>query len=225
MQLISKKKVVDVEFLQNRIKEWAENIDDTHKAPDVESETLEMLLELINESTTEESVVSYKPFNLKWEEDTAPIYIESINASIEKFINEVQETPWIFFKYLRIGEKYVWIVDKTVRAIENTLQINLKEWQIDYIFYDMPIPKEVEFSRTTGKTIANILKLCFSHGPAITVSFDSNNKTDFMRLGVFAGEDCATFARANLFMKQLMVTYDILKKQKEFVFLREIKFK
>lgn len=225
MQEILKKKVIDVEFLKNRIKEWAENIDDTHKAPDVESETLEMLLELINENTKEESVVSYKPFDLRWEADTAPIHLENINASIEKFINEVQETPWLFFKYLRIGDKYVRIVDKTVCAIEDTLQISLKEWQIDYIFYDMPIPKEVEFSRTTGKTIANILKLCFSQGPAITVGFDCKNKTDLMRLGAFAGEDCATYTRANLFMKQLMVTYNILKKQKEFIFLREINFK
>ena len=77
-----------------------------------------------------------KDINIEWIEDFAPINPETIENDIKIFISALQEKPHVYFESYRAVFKYKKIVDGIVDAINNALRIKLKEWQINYIFYD-----------------------------------------------------------------------------------------
>ena len=48
-------------------------------------------------------------------------------------------------------------IEETVQKINKCLNISLFDWQIGYIFYNKPLPKEISFARRAGKTLAAAL--------------------------------------------------------------------
>ena len=68
-----------------------------------------------------------------------------------------------FFKNLK--------VDKNIKIINKALNISLTRWQVDYIFYNVDIPNELNHIRGCGKTTARILRILFSEGKPIVLNY------------------------------------------------------
>lgn len=58
-------------------------------------------------------------------------------------------------------------IEETVQKINKCLNISLFDWQIGYIFYNKPLPKEISFARRAGKTLAAALRMCVSKAEPI----------------------------------------------------------
>lgn len=102
---------------------------------------------------------------------------------------------WKYFKQKR-----------TVKKINNALNIKLYNWQIDYIFNNGEYHDESRYGRCNGKTLANILKLLFSDGGDI--SFYVQEKAfDDWELYRFAQEDDFTYRRQRFFSEETLRVY------------------
>ena len=51
---------------------------------------------------------------------------------------------------------------RATRKINRALNIKLYDWQKDFIFYNEPIPTEIQNRRCQGKTLAHMIKLCIA---------------------------------------------------------------
>ena len=51
---------------------------------------------------------------------------------------------------------------RATRKINRALNIELYDWQKDFIFYNEPIPTEIQNRRCQGKTLAHMIKLCIA---------------------------------------------------------------
>ena len=111
-----------------------------------------------------------------------------------------------------------------VNKINKHFGIQLFDWQINYIFKDCAIPREIKFARRAGKTFAAVLKLCLSQGEPINLnpkSFHYNENISIIRS--YADEDGFDNMRLNLFKEELKMVYDKLK-EIDGLTLREIYF-
>ncbi len=102
------------------------------------------------------------------------------------------------------------IPKKLVKEINEALNIELLEWQIQYIFNDGEYHSDGIYGRQNGKTTANILKLLFSKG--IPLRYDE-------RCGIlsdvtsqrYAKEDAVTIIRMKFFTSETLKIYNKLR--------------
>lgn len=156
------------------------------------------------------------------DEDTAPLNPDQIRIEIEEFCKAAIASPNIYYDTLHAAFKYEQMAKRIRRNIEEVLEFTMKDWQFNYIFFDMPIPANVINSRGCGKTIARILKLCLSQGVVIDINLKHAGTVDLLRLGTFMEEDGSTFLRAQVFINQFRDVYRKLEKAP--IPLREIHF-
>lgn len=107
---------------------------------------------------------------------------------------------------------------KTVKRVNNALGINLRKWQIQYIFGNQSTPLFTELSRRGGKTTAHILFILLNplmdgielervatNPPQQGLMYDPR---DYAK--VLYGEDGAVMHRQAYFKHELMKTRDKL---------------
>ena len=116
-------------------------------------------------------------------------------------------------------------IEETVQKINKCLNISLFDWQIGYIFYNKPLPKEISFARRAGKTLAAALRMCLSKAEPIclrrrdiVVKGTETHKV----LSYFGDEDVANKCRMNILYETAMEVYVSMKNID--VELREIIF-
>lgn len=122
-------------------------------------------------------------------------------------------------------------IEETVQKINKCLNISLFDWQIGYIFYNKPLPKEISFARRAGKTLAAALRMCLSKaGPICLREPICLRRRDIVLEGTethkvlsyFGDEDVANKCRMNIFYETAKEVYFSLKNID--VELREIIF-
>ena len=117
-------------------------------------------------------------------------------------------------------------IEETVQKINKCLNISLFDWQIGYIFYNKPLPKEISFARRAGKTLAASLRMCVSKAEPIYLrrrDIALEGTETYRVLSYFADEDVANKCRMDIFYVTAKEVYFSLKNIKG-IELREIIF-
>ena len=99
---------------------------------------------------------------------------------------------------------------KLVKQINESLHIELFEWQIQYIFNDGEYHSEYKYGRKNGKTIANILKLILSEGMPLQYDERWGFLIDVVSKE-YAKEDSDTLLRMKQFSKETIEIYKTLR--------------
>lgn len=107
---------------------------------------------------------------------------------------------------------------KTIKKVNKALGINLRKWQIQYIFKNQSTPMFIELSRRGGKTTAHILFVLLNPlmdgielERIVTDRFQEGLRYDPRAYAkVLYGEDGVTVARQLFFKKELMEIRDRL---------------
>lgn len=105
-------------------------------------------------------------------------------------------------------------IEETVQKINKCLNISLFDWQIGYIFYNKPLPKEISFARRAGKTLAAALRMCVSKAEPIYLrrrDIALEGTETYRVLSYFADEDVANKCRMDIFYVTAKEVYFSLK--------------
>lgn len=102
------------------------------------------------------------------------------------------------------------IPEKLVKEINEALNIELLEWQIQYIFNDGEYHSDRIYGRRNGKTTANILKLLLSEGPPLRYDERCGILSD-KESQRYAKEDAVTLMRMRFFTRETVKIYKTLR--------------
>lgn len=128
---------------------------------------------------------------------------------------------------------------KTIKRVNRALNIELTDWQIDFIFKNRHYPYAIYSTRANGKTLAHILRICLKTDakiPEPLIFYRHHLRTHdgegylgklpptarFLRDN--AGEDFRAEQRMRFFVYELKKTYYLLSEVKG-IKLRKIEFR